>query len=141
MRRRYGCSTAPIDIGPEPAVIDIARRTMRNQCFRAALWTGTHLQVTLMTIPVGGDIGTELHADTDQFLRIEQGCGLVRFGRTREEMRTVRRAFGGDAILVPAGTWHNVINCGRTPLRLYSIYAPPHHPRGTVHPTKADAEE
>ena len=140
MRRPYGCSNAPADNGPEPAVIDIARRTAQNQCFRKAIWTGAHLQVTLMAIPVGGDIGTELHADTDQFLRIEQGCGLVRFGRTREEMRDFRRAFPGDAVLVPAGTWHNVVNCGRTPLRLYSIYAPPHHPRGTVHPTKADAE-
>ena len=141
MRRQYGCPATSVDIGPEPAVVDIARRTAQNQCFRAALWTGTHMQVTLMTIPVGGDIGTELHADTDQFLRIEQGCGLVRFGRTREEMHSVRRAFSGDAILIPAGTWHNVINCGRTPLRLYSVYAPPHHPHGTVHPTKADAEE
>lgn len=141
MRRQYECRTTPADIGPEPAVIDIARRTARNQCFRTALWTGAHLQVTLMAIPAGGDVGAELHPDTDQFLRIEQGCALVRFGRTREEMRDVRRAFPGDAVLVPAGTWHNVANCGRTPLRLYSIYAPPHHPRGTVHPTKADAEE
>jgi mannose-6-phosphate isomerase-like protein (cupin superfamily) len=140
MQRQYRCSTEPADLGPDPAVIDIARKTARNQCFRKAIWTGAHLQVTLMTIPVGGDIGVELHTDTDQFLRIEQGCALVRFGRTREEMHSVGRAFSGDAILVPAGTWHNVVNCGRTPLRLYSVYAPPHHPHGTVHATKDDAE-
>ncbi len=127
------------DYGPEPFVVNIARATRRNQTFRTALWTGKYLQLTLMSIKVGEDIGLEIHPNTDQFLRIEQGRGLVKMGSSKDDLNFQRPVFANDAILVPAGTWHNLINTGNVPLKLYSIYAPPQHPRGTVHPTKADA--
>ena len=128
------------DRGPEPYVVNIDEATKRNNNFRTALWTGTHLQLTLMSINVGEDIGLEMHPDTDQFLRIEQGQGLVMMGRNRDNLSYQSRVMKDFAILVPAGTWHNVINTGRVPLKLYSIYAPPKHHRGTVQKTKKDAE-
>lgn len=81
----------------------------------------------------------EIHPEVDQFLRVEQGQGVVRMGRNRNNLNYVRRIHDDSAIMVPAGTWHNVINTGNVPLKLYSIYAPPQHPRGTVHATKAEA--
>ena len=127
------------DYGPEPFVINIDKATKRNDTFRTALWTGNHLQLTLMSIPVGGEIGVEMHPDTDQFLRIEQGQGLSMMGPSKDNLNFQRNVSKDYAIFVPAGTWHNVVNKGGVPLKLYSIYAPPKHPRGTVHVTKADA--
>jgi mannose-6-phosphate isomerase-like protein (cupin superfamily) len=127
------------DYGPQPLVLDIEKATKQNKNFRTALWTGTHLQVTLMSLNVGEEIGIENHVNVDQFLRIEQGRGLIKMGHTRENLNLQANVSDGDAIMIPAGTWHNLINMGSTPLRLYSIYAPPQHPRGTVHVTKADA--
>lgn len=127
------------DYGPNPFVVQIEEATKQNNMFRTTLWTGTHLQVTLMSLRVGEDIGLEIHPGTDQFLRIEQGEGIVRMGKKKNELTFERRVGDGSAIFVPAGTWHNVINIGNVPLKLYSIYAPPKHPAGTVHPTKADA--
>lgn len=129
------------DYGPRPFVTNIEKATERNDTFRTALWTGEHLQLTLMSIDVGDDIGIELHEDTDQFLRVEQGQGLVLMGSSKDRLNFRRRVAEDCVILVPAGTWHNLINTGNIPLKLYSIYAPPHHPRGTVHVTKADAME
>lgn len=127
------------DYGPHPYVVNINEATKQNKTFRTALWTGHHLQVTLMSINVGDDIGLEIHPDTDQFLRIEQGRGVVRMGQSKDNLNFERKLRDDSAIMVPAGTWHNVINTGNVPLKLYSIYAPPHHPHGTVHRTKADA--
>ena len=110
-----------------------------NENFRTTLWTGCHMQLTLMSIPVGGDIGVEMHEDVDQFIRIESGRARVMIGKCRNALCEEGRMDEDDAVIVPAGTWHNVINVGRTPLKLYSIYAPPKHPRGTVHSTKEDA--
>ncbi|MFS0674857.1 cupin domain-containing protein [Ornithinibacillus sp. 179-J 7C1 HS] len=124
------------DYGPNPFVVDIEAATTQNKHYRTALWTGGHLQVTVMSIDVGGDIGLEVHPNTDQFLRIEQGRGVVRMGNRRDNLTIEKKVKEDSAIMVPAGTWHNVINTGNVPLKLYSIYAPPHHPRGTVHPTK-----
>ena len=114
-----------------------------NDTFRTALWTGKHLQLTTMSIPVGGDIGLEVHPDLDQFLRIEDGHGLVQMGNSKDNLYFRQPAYNDYAIFVPAGTWHNLTNMGNKPLKLYSIYAPPSHPFGTVHQTKAiaDAEE
>lgn len=128
------------DYGPEPYVVNIAEATIQNDYFRRALWTGNHLQVTLMSIEVGGEIGLEIHPNVDQFLRIEEGQGVVKIGKKRDMLDFQMDVYDDAAILIPAGTWHNVINTGNTPLKLYSIYAPPQHPRGTVHETKADAE-
>ncbi|MDD4593321.1 MAG: cupin domain-containing protein [Parabacteroides sp.] len=93
-----------------------------------------------MCIPPCGEIGLEVHPQTDQFLRLEEGKGIVKMGSRKEHLDFQRQVCRDDAIFVPAGTWHNVINTGRTPLKLYSIYAPPHHPHGTIHRTKAEAD-
>jgi len=127
------------DYGPKPFVVNINEASKQNKTYRTALWTGKHLQVTLMSIKVGEDIGLEIHPNTDQFLRIEQGQGMVQMGKSKNNLNFKRNLTDDSAIMVPAGTWHNVINTGNTPLKLYSIYAPPHHPFGTVHVTKADA--
>ncbi|MET3193356.1 cupin domain-containing protein [Bacillus sp. OAE603] len=127
------------DYGTEPFVINIHDATTQNNTYRTALWTGKHLQVTLMSINVGEDIGLEIHPNVDQFLRIEQGQGIVQMGKNKEKLNFQRNITHDTAIMVPAGTWHNVINTGNIPLKLYSIYAPPNHPFGTVHVTKADA--
>ena len=129
----------PNDYGPAPFVVDIDQETKDNPNYRTALWTGNHLQLTLMSIPPGGEIGLEVHPDTDQFLRVEQGCGMVMMGPDKNQMNR-QKVYDGWAILVPAGTWHNVVNTGSRHLQLYSIYAPPHHPHGTVQQTKAIAD-
>ncbi len=129
------------DYGPEPLVIDIENVTEQNNNFRTVLWTGENLQVTLMSIPVGEDIGVEVHNIDDQFIRIEEGNGIVRMGDSKDNLDFQRRIQDGVGIMIPAGKWHNVINTGNEPLKLYSIYAPPSHPYGTVHQTKEDAIE
>lgn len=127
------------DYGRRPFVVNINEASKQNNTYRTALWTGAHLQVTLMSINVGEDIGLEMHPHVDQFLRIEQGRGMVQMGKSQHQLTFERNVTDDSAIMVPAGTWHNVINTGNTPLKLYSIYAPPNHPFGTVHVTKADA--
>jgi len=129
------------DYGPCPFVINIEEATIQNNNFRLALWTGTHLQLTLMSINVGEDIGLECHPDVDQFIRIEEGEGLVLMGDSECSLDFQKKVCDDYAILIPAGKWHNLINIGNTPIKLYSIYAPPEHPRGTIHETKADADE
>jgi mannose-6-phosphate isomerase-like protein (cupin superfamily) len=94
-----------------------------------------------MTIPVGCDIGLEIHPDHDQFLRLEQGQGLVQMGSTEQNITFKQTAFSNYAVFVPAGTWHNISNIGPEPMKLYAIYAPTAHPRGTVHATKEIAEK
>lgn len=127
------------DYGSNPFVINIEQASRRNRNYRTALWTGKHLQVTLMSIGVGEDIGLEVHPDVDQFIRIEQGRGVVRMGQRKDRLDFQREVGDDDAIMVPAGTWHNVVNTGHVPLKLYTIYAPPEHPFGTVHRTKEEA--
>ncbi|WP_153462924.1 MULTISPECIES: cupin domain-containing protein [Sediminibacillus] len=127
------------DQGRKPYVVNINEASKQNNTFRTALWTGEHLQVTLMSLRPGEDIGLERHPHVDQFLRIEQGQGVVQMGRRKDDLRFVRNVFDDSAIMIPAGTWHNLTNTGNTPLKLYSIYAPPNHPFGTVHRTKAEA--
>ncbi len=128
------------DYGPEPFVVNIERATKMNNTFRTALWTGEHLQLTLMSIGVGEDIGLEVHPHLDQFIRIEQGQGIVKMGNSKDNLNFQESVHDDYAIIIPAGTWHNLINTGNRPIKLYSIYAPPQHPRGTVHLTKADEE-
>ena len=129
-----------IDMGGKPVVVDMERCTKNNMNYRTALWTGEHLQVTLMCIPVGGDIGAEVHCDTDQFLRVESGCALAVTGSCRRGMTCRRKVTEGCALIVPAGTWHNLVNIGNCPLKVYSVYAPPQHEFGMVQCTKQDAE-
>ena len=113
---------------------DIVKRAKANAYFREVLSTGPHSQVVVMSIPPGGDIGSEVHTDVDQILVFVQGEGeAVLNGQTS--------AVGVDRLVhVPAGTRHNFVNTGKTDLRLYTIYAPPEHKPGTIHKTKADAE-
>lgn len=127
------------DHGPKPFVVNIEKAAKKNKYFRTALWTGSHLQVTLMSINVGEDIGLEIHPTLDQFLRIEEGQGLVQMGKHKEKLDFQARIHDDFVIVIPAGTWHNLINIGNKPIKLYSIYAPPQHPHGTVHQTKAIA--
>jgi mannose-6-phosphate isomerase-like protein (cupin superfamily) len=136
----YYFSSRVKDYGPNPFVINITDATRKNNTFRTVLWTGDHLQLTLMSINVGEDIGLENHPNLDQFLRIEAGQGIVQMGKNKERLDFQRRVQDDSAILIPAGTWHNLINTGNVPLKLYSIYSPPQHPPGTVHETKAIAK-
>lgn len=128
------------DYGPNPFVINIEEAARQNNYYRLALWTGPYLQLTLMSIDIGGDIGLEMHPDVDQFLRIEQGQGIVLMGDRKDNLTFRRKVRDGYVIFVPAGTWHNLINTGNVPIKLYSIYAPPEHPHGTIHRTKEEAE-
>lgn len=139
-RATYQCPVIK-DFGPNPFVVNIEKATLCNNNFRTALWTGKHLQLTLMSIPVGESIGLEKHDDLDQFLRIEEGQGLVQMGERRDNLYYKQLVFDNYAVFIPAGTWHNLTNTGDIPLKLYSIYAPPNHPWGTVHETKAIAEQ
>ncbi len=128
------------DFGPYPFVINIREAAKANDYFRIALWTGKHLQLTLMSINVGEDIGLEMHPNLDQFIRIEEGQGIVMMGDREDNLYFQKRVYSGSAIFIPAGTWHNLINTGHVPIKLYSIYAPPEHPHGTIHRTKEEAE-
>ena len=128
------------DYGSNPFVANIHDAAEQNNTFRTVLWTGNNLQVTLMSIAVGDDIGVEVHTTGDQFIRIEEGEGLVKMGDSKDELNFQKEVSEDSAIMIPAGKWHNVINTGNKPLKLYAIYAPPEHPRDTVHETKADAE-
>ncbi len=130
-----------VDCGPKPFLVNIDKAAKQNQNYRRELWTGSYLQATVMSIPCSGDIGLELHTDVDQFIRVEDGMGLVEMGRSPKELEFRQKVDGRYAVFVPAGTWHNVTNIGNRPLKLYTIYAPPHHPKGTVHPTKETAEQ
>ena len=129
----------PVDYGPNPLVIDLPDTAECNSNFRAALWTGEHLQVTLMCIPVGGDIGLEMHPDVDQFLFVVDGCGTVKMGSEKDCPAFVKNVFRNDAIFIPAGTWHNLVNTGGRPMKLSSAYAPPEHPHGTLQRNRPQA--
>ena len=133
-------SHARTDHGPNPYVANVAQEAMKNTNYRTAFWTGDYAQMTLMSIPVDSDVGLEIHEDTDQIIRVEQGMAMVQMGDYEEQLDYRLEVRRGDTIFVPAGTWHNVINKGRMPLKLSAIYAPPHHPAGTIHKTKQDAQ-
>jgi len=128
------------DHGPHPYVLDIEEATLGNPNFRATLWTGAHLQLTVMCIPAGDDIGLEVHPTHDQFLRVEQGAGRVQMGPAQDEVTFTAEVGPSSVIFVPAGTWHDLINTGAEDLKLYTLYGPAAHVPGTLHPTKHDAQ-
>ncbi len=128
------------DYGPEPIVVNINDITKQNPNYRTTIWTGQHLQVTLMSIGVNESIGLEAHPDVDQFIRIEQGQGLVMMGDDKDTLNYRRVVSDDFAFVVPAGKWHNLVNTGNIPIKLYSIYAPPEHLSGTIHKTKLEAD-
>jgi len=114
----------------------IEKQTLQNAYFRQVLFTAQHSQLVVMCLQPGEDIGDEVHPKVDQFFRIEQGDAKFVFNEKEE-----RTANEGDAVVVPAGTFHNVVNTSKTEmLKLYNIYSPPNHPDGTEHKTKAEAE-
>jgi mannose-6-phosphate isomerase-like protein (cupin superfamily) len=114
----------------------IEKATLKNKYFRQVLFTGKHAQLVVMCLQPREEIGNEVHPNVDQFFRIEEG--KANFILNGKEEHLVR---DGGAVVVPAGTYHNVINASATkPLKLYTTYSPPNHPDGTVHKTKAEAE-
>ncbi|MGD0574311.1 MAG: cupin domain-containing protein [Anaerolineales bacterium] len=114
----------------------IEKETLKNKFFRRVLFTGKHAQLVVMCLQGGEDIGNEVHPDVDQFFRIETGEAKFVFNGKEEHV-----VGEGGAVIVPAGTYHNVINTSKTKLlQLYTVYSPPNHPDGTVHRTKAEAE-
>jgi mannose-6-phosphate isomerase-like protein (cupin superfamily) len=115
-------------------VDNIEKLTTENDDFRRVLYTGKNIQLVLMSLKPGEEIGAEVHDDRDQFFRVESGEGEVRIDGKGSRIRD------DDAIIVPAGARHNVVNTGGRPLRLYTLYAPPEHRDGTVHLTKADSD-
>ncbi|MCR2052459.1 cupin domain-containing protein [Actinomyces bowdenii] len=128
------------DNGPNPNAFDIETATTENTTYRTVAWTGKYLQVTLMSIPVGESIGLETHPETDQFLRIDAGRGRCVMGPSQDDLSFTQEVSDGWSIQVPAGTWHDIINIGDEPLRLYTVYAPVHHAQGIVQATAAQAE-
>ncbi len=113
---------------------DIERQTLDNPDFRRVVYTGKNLQLVLMTLQPGDEIGEEVHEDRDQFFRIEEGSGVI-------DIDGVENRVEDDvAVIVPAGARHNVRNTGDAPLRLYTIYGPPEHKDGVVQPTKEEAD-
>jgi mannose-6-phosphate isomerase-like protein (cupin superfamily) len=116
-------------------VAHIEEATLENEDFRQVLFTGTYAQLVVMALQPGEEIGNEVHGDVDQFFRIEAGQAKFVFEGTEEHV-----VGDGDAVIVPAGTYHNVICVSDEPLKLYTIYSPPNHPDGTVHKTKAEAD-
>ena len=116
--------------------IDIEKATEENEFFRTVLYTAQHMQLVLMTLKVGEDIGQEIHPDVDQFIRVEEGeADAILDGE-------VHKLSDGSVVVIPAGTEHNVTNTSSSEaLRLYTVYTPPNHPDGTIHKTKAEAEE
>lgn len=139
MEHQYGRSPIWTDFGPDPYTTNLDEATKQNGNFRMALWTGENLQMTLMSLRPGQDIGLEVHPYTDQFIKIEQGNGMTQMGNFRDCLKFRRQVKAGDGIFIPAGTWHNLTNIGNGMLKLYSVYGPADHPYGTVHKTKADA--
>ena len=119
---------------------DIEKATLQNTDFRKVLFTGDRAQLTVMRLAPGEEIGVEMHDHLDQFLRIEQGSARVTFGPSADQVDEEHDVEDDWAIVVRGGVWHNVINSGAGELKLYSLYAPPEHPAGTVHRTKADAD-
>ena len=119
---------------PDPKLFTIATVAEGSADFRRVLWTGPHTQLVIMTIPAGGEIGEEVHEDSDQILTFVSGTGETVLG---EETQPVEQ---GDLVAVPAGTSHNVRNTGVNPLVLYTVYGPPDHADAAVHRTKEEAE-
>jgi mannose-6-phosphate isomerase-like protein (cupin superfamily) len=128
------------DIGPEPQSFDLEEATRDNRNYRTVAWSGRYLQLTLMSIPVGSDIGLEVHPDTDQFLRLDAGRGRAQIGPAKDQLTFDREVSDGWCVLIPAGSWHNVTNIGDEPMQIYVIYAPAHHKPGKIHTTASEAE-
>lgn len=129
-----------INSGDKPTLLNLNNVARANRFYRKEIWTGEYLQLTVMSIPVGGEVGLEMHNENDQMIGVEYGVASVYTGATKQGVKFMGNVNSDYAIIIPAGTWHNIINDGNVPLKLYSVYAPPHHPKGTVHKTKFDSD-
>src|SRR5674476_236900 len=109
------------DIGPRPQAFNLEAETIENPNYRTVAWSGNYLQVTLMSIPVNGDIGLEKHPDTDQFIRLDSGRGRAQMGPRKDELTFDHEVTDGWCVIVPAGTWHNVTNIGDEPMQVYTV--------------------
>lgn len=119
---------------------NVEQQTLENATFRTVLFTGANMQLTVMSLGPGEEIGVEMHDHLDQFIRVERGRARITLGPSRDEITATHDIEDDWAAIIPGGTWHNVINTGDDVLKLYSIYTPPEHPDNTVHKTKADAD-
>ena len=128
------------DHGKQPWIVDIEDLTLKNENFRTTHWTGKNLQMTTMTIQPGGEIGLEQHEKGDQFIRVEEGDGRVVMGESKDKLSFDKKVSDDWAIFVPEGFWHNIINEGEKPLKVYVIYSPPEHPAGTEHKSFEEAQ-
>jgi mannose-6-phosphate isomerase-like protein (cupin superfamily) len=128
------------DYGKQPWVVNIDELTVKNENFRTTKWTGQNLQMTVMSVKPGGEIGLEKHDTGDQFIRIEEGTARVVMGISKDKMTFDKKVSSDWAIFIPSGYWHNIINTGNKPLKVYVIYAPPEHPSGTLHKTFEESE-
>ena len=129
-----------VNSGDKGTILNIKNVAGSNGYYRKEIWTGEHLQLTVMSIPIGGEVGLELHNENDQFIGVEYGIASVYMGETKQGVRFVGNVNPEYVVIVPAGTWHNIINEGNYPLKIYSVYAPPHHPKGTIHKTKFESD-
>ncbi len=127
------------DYGQEMMTMELSNMSKRNNAFRKSLWTGDNLQLTMMSLRPGEDLGLEVHPFQDQIILIQQGTGTVQMGPRRDRLTYKKQVKPGDGIFVPAGIWHNLTNTGRVPMKLLAVYGPAVHPYGTVHQTKAQA--
>ncbi|MDD4226350.1 MAG: cupin domain-containing protein [Mariniphaga sp.] len=130
-----------MDLGGEPWVFDIEEATLGNESYRVANWTGKNMQLVFMTLQPGEIIDLEMHSGHDQFIRIEQGEARVQMGKAEDNLNFDKKVSDDWAILVPAGYWHKVENIGRTDLKVYTLYGPPEHKKGTAHKTYEEARE
>ncbi len=128
------------DYGKQPWVVNIEDLTVKNENFRATKWTGRKLQMTVMSLKPGEAIGLEKHDEGDQFIRVEKGTARVVMGASKDKMTFDKKVSDDWAIFIPNGFWHNIINEGDKPLKVYVIYAQPEHPAGTVHKTFKESE-
>jgi mannose-6-phosphate isomerase-like protein (cupin superfamily) len=127
------------DFGSGPPFVDIDQITKDNKNYRIVLWTGNHLQLIVMHLETQEEIGIENHSNLDQYLHIIQGRGVLLTGDDKDKVDVRKRISRDFSIIIPAGTWHNLVNTGIKPLKLYSIYTTPKHPPDTVHVTRAAA--
>lgn len=119
---------------------DIEEATLDNDTFRTVLFTGEHVQLTVMRLGPTEEIGREVHTHLDQFIRVEAGRARIELSTTEDGVEETHDLHADWAAIIPAGTWHNVVNVGEGELKLYSLYTPPEHPPGTIHRTKAEAD-
>lgn len=125
------------DNGQMPRIDSLEEMTLDNSNFRTTIWSGVNLQVTLMTIPAGEEMGLETHAGIDQLYHIVEGKGTIHLGRMEDNLDE-QQVEAGSSILVPASMWHNLVNDGQEDIKMYTVYGAIEHKPGTVHKTKQD---